>query len=132
MSYESPEYLVIVRKVKAIPLRNAEKKDVCYLTRDKMDSLLDACETATPEGRRDYLMLFLLYNFWMRVSELISIQGKDAIVTGNGLCHLRIMGKGRKKGTNCAFMADDHKMSCWLHARERNSKRRLSAIRQKC
>ncbi|HBP65950.1 MAG TPA: integrase [Desulfosporosinus sp.] len=99
VSYESPEYLEIVRKVKWIPFRNVEKKDVCYLTREEMDSLLDACETATPQGRRDYLMLLLLYNSGMRVSEMISIKGKDALITGNGLCHLRIMGKGRKERT---------------------------------
>ena len=99
VSYESPEYVEIVRKVKSIPFRNVEKKSVCYLTREEMDSLLDACESTTPEGRRDYLMLLLLYNSGMRVSELISIQGKDAIISGNGLCHLRIMGKGRKERT---------------------------------
>ena len=99
VSYECPEYLEIVRKVKAIPFRNVEKKEICYLTKEEMDSLLNACETSTPNGSRDYLMLLLLYNSGMRVSEMISLQGRDAIFSSNGQCHLRIMGKGRKERT---------------------------------
>jgi integrase/recombinase XerD len=99
VSYECPEYLGTVRKVKAIPFRKVEKKDVCYLTKEEMDSLLNACETTNSEGRRDYLMLLLLYNSGMRVSEMISIQEKDVIIADNGRCHLRIMGKGRKERT---------------------------------
>jgi site-specific recombinase XerD len=98
-AYECPEYLGIARKIKAIPFRHVEKKDICYLTKEEIDSLLHACETAIPEGRRDYLMLLLLYNSGMRISEMISLQGKDVIISGNGQSHLRIMGKGRKERT---------------------------------
>lgn len=97
VSYECPEYSGTVRKIKAIPFRKVEKKEVSYLTKLEIDSLLDACETKNPEGRRDYLLLLLLYNSGMRVSEMISIQGKDAHFSDNGKCHLRIMGKGRKE-----------------------------------
>lgn len=44
-----------------------------------MDILLNTCETKNPEGRRDYLILLLLYNSGMRVSEMISIKGKMLI-----------------------------------------------------
>ncbi|WP_058305989.1 tyrosine-type recombinase/integrase [Gracilibacillus massiliensis] len=97
VSYECPEYSGTVRKIKAIPFRKVEKKEICYLTKEEMDILLNTCETKNPEGRRDYLMLLLLYNSGMRVSEMISIQGKDAHFSDNGKCHLRIMGKGRKQ-----------------------------------
>lgn len=97
VSYENPEYLGNVRKIKTIPFRRVDKKEICYLTKDEMDSLLSSCETNNHEGRRDYLMLLLLYNSGMRVSEMISIQGKDAIFSDNGKCYLCIMGKGRKE-----------------------------------
>lgn len=99
VSYECPEYLGIVRKVKAIPFRKVEKKEIGYLTKEEMDSLLNACETTNPDGRRDYFMLLLLFNSGIRVSEMISIQGKDAVISVDGQCHLRIMGKGRKERT---------------------------------
>lgn len=99
VSYECPEYLGIIRKIKAIPFRKVERKNVSYLSKEEIDSLLSVCESTTPDVRRDYVMLLLLYNSGMRVSEMISLQGKDVILSDNGQCHLRIMGKGRKERT---------------------------------
>jgi site-specific recombinase XerD len=99
VSYEAPEYLGIVRKIKAIPFRNVEKKEINYLTKEEIDALLNTCKNSTPDGRRDYLMILLLYNSGMRVSEMISMRRKDVIISSNGQCHLRIMGKGRKERT---------------------------------
>lgn len=99
VAYECPEYLGIIRKIKAVPFRHVEKKNVSYLTKEEIDSLLQVCETSSPEGRRDYVMILLLYNSGMRISEMISLQGKDANISGNRAGHLRIMGKGRKERT---------------------------------
>jgi len=99
VSYECPEYIAIVRKVNSIPFRNVEKKDINYLTKEEVDSLLNACETSNYYGKRDYLMLLLLYNSGIRVSEMISIQGKDIIISKNKYSYLRIIGKGRKERT---------------------------------
>lgn len=99
VSYESPEYLEVIRKVKSIPFRKVEKKEVSYLTKEEMDSLLNICDSESSQGKRDYLMLLLLYNSGMRVSELISTRGKDIFFSANGKCYLRIMGKGRKERT---------------------------------
>lgn len=118
VSYECPEYSGSVRKVKAIPFRKVEKKEVCYLTKEEMDSLLNACDTESPEGRRDYLMLLLLYNSGMRVSEMISIQGKDAHFSDNGKCHLRIMGKGRKERVVPLWRTTTKCLSDFMHENE--------------
>lgn len=99
VSYEAPEYLGIIRKVRAIPFRNTEKKEVCYLTKEEIDTLLNVCDVSTLEGRRDYLMILLLYNTGIRVSEMVSIRKKDIIKSDNGQYHLIIMGKGRKERT---------------------------------
>ncbi len=98
VSYECPEHLDIVRKVKLIPFRNVERKEVSYLSKIELDALLDACTTATSHGKRDYLMVLLLYNSGMRVSELVSLKGRDVIAT-KGHCYIRILGKGRKERT---------------------------------
>lgn len=99
VSYEAPEYLEIIRKVKAIPLRRIEKKEVCYLTKEEIEGLLNVCNTSTLKGRQDYLMILLLYNTGIRVSEMVSIRKKDVIESSNGQHHLKIMGKGRKERT---------------------------------
>lgn len=97
MSYECPEYSNITKKIKRIPFRKCEKKEICYLTKEEIDSLLNSCEINTADGRRDYLMLIILYNSGMRVSEMISIRIRDIFFSDNGKCHLRVMGKGRKE-----------------------------------
>lgn len=97
VSYEAPEYLGIISKVKAIPFRRIEKKEVCYLTKEEIDGLLNVCNNSTLKGRRDYLIILLLYNTGIRVTEMISIRKKDVIESSNGQHHLRVMGKGRKE-----------------------------------
>lgn len=98
VSYEAPEFLDIIRRIKALPFRNIEKNEVLYLTKNEIDSMLNVCNNSTSSGRRDYLMIILLYNSGMRVSEMISLQGKDITISSNK-CYLRIIGKGRKERT---------------------------------
>lgn len=97
VSYECPEYSEIIRKIKAISFRKIDTKEVCYLTKTEINSLLNSCKTNTSEGRRDYLMLLLLYNSGMQVSEMISVQVKDTVRGDNGKYYLKINGKGRKE-----------------------------------
>lgn len=98
IAYECPEYLDIVRKVKLIPFRKVERKEVSYLSKTELDALLGVCQTSTSNGKRDHLMVLLLYNSGMRVSEMISLRGKDVVVK-TGHCHIQITGKGRKERT---------------------------------
>lgn len=118
VSYECPEHLEVIRKVKAIPFRKVEKKEVSYLTKEEMESLLNVCDNESPEGRRDYLMLLLLYNSGMRVSEMISIQGRDIFFSDNGKCHLRIMGKGRKERTVPLWEMTTQSLADYMHENE--------------
>jgi site-specific recombinase XerD len=96
VSYECPEYLEAVRKVKMIPARKTYRREVGYLTKDEIDALLNACDMTTGLGRRDYLIVLLLFNFGMRVSEMAALKCSD-VVSHNGQCTLRILGKGRKE-----------------------------------
>ncbi len=65
-----------------------------YLTLDEVDALLDAPDTATPEGLRDRAMLETLYATGLRVSELIGLRQEDIhLDAGYLLCR----GKGRKE-----------------------------------
>lgn len=99
ISYEALKYLGVVKEVKSIPFRNTERKEINYLAKEEIDQLLNACKSSTLDGRRDYLIILLLYNTKIRVSEMISIRKKDINESSNGQCHLRVMGKGRKEPT---------------------------------
>ena len=97
VSYECPEYLDIIRKIKMIPFRKVIKKVICYLTREEIDCILESCNLSTNEGKRDYMMILLLYNTGMRVSEMLNLKGKDVETFGRKKFSVRIMGKGRKE-----------------------------------
>ena len=118
VSYECPEHLEVIRKVKSIPFRKVEKKEVSYLTKEEMDSLLNTCDSESSQGRSDYLMVLLLYNSGMRVSEMISTQGRDIFFSANGKCHLRIMGKGRKERTVPLWETTSKSLANYMHENE--------------
>ena len=81
-----------------IPYRKEEKRQMDFLTKDEYQSLADACVQDTESGCRDSLMLLLLYNTGVRVSELVGITVQDIIADTNGCpSYIRIHGKGRKE-----------------------------------
>jgi len=65
-----------------------------YLNLDEVDSLLEAPDTAMPEGLRDRAMLELLYATGLRVSELITLRIDDF---NFDIGYLVCQGKGRKE-----------------------------------
>lgn len=65
-----------------------------YLNLDEVDGLLEASDTAIPEGLRDRAMLELLYATGLRVSELIALRIADF---NFDIGYLVCQGKGRKE-----------------------------------
>lgn len=98
VSYERPEFLSIIQKVQSIPFKKTERKIINYLTNEEMALLISCCDTTTFAGRRDKIILLMLYNTGMRISELISIKHKDLTLTEKHGA-VRVMGKGRKERT---------------------------------
>ena len=69
-----------------------------FLTKEKFNALVAACDNRTGSGRRDMLILLLLYNTGAWVSELTTLKGKDLIIENTQVC-IHITGKGRKERT---------------------------------
>jgi site-specific recombinase XerD len=98
LSFETPEYSGLLRRSLMIPYRKEEKRQMDFLTKDEYQALLSACAQDTELGRRDHLMLLLLYNTGVRVSELVGIKVQDIMMYANGLpSYIRVHGKGRKE-----------------------------------
>lgn len=70
---------------------------VGFLTREEIQSLVAAADLSTWSGRRDRILLAVLYNTGSRVSELLSIRVSD--VTLGTASSVRLHGKGRKQRT---------------------------------
>jgi len=55
------------------------------LNKDEYHALLEACDTKSELGRRDQLMLMVLYNTGVRVSELLGLKVKDIVKDSGGI-----------------------------------------------
>ncbi len=97
VALQCPPALQLMQQIQAIPMKRFEKPLLGFLSRDEVQALLAAPDTATWCGRRDRVMLALLYNTGARVSELIGIQVAD--VTLAATSSVRLHGKGRKQRT---------------------------------
>lgn len=97
VALQCPEALRIAQQILAIPSKRYEKPLLGFLSREEMQSLLNAPNSATWYGQRDRIMLAVLYNTGARVSELIRIRMDDIIL--DGAANVRLHGKGRKQRT---------------------------------
>jgi len=98
LSFEIPEYSGLLSRSLMIPYRKEEKREMDFLTKDEYQALLGACEPDSELGRRDHLMLILLYNTGVRVSELLGLKHRDIITDARGLpSYIHVHGKGRKE-----------------------------------
>ena len=70
---QAPEYSDIAKGTMIIPLKKQETKVIEYITKEEFHALLNQCDDSTYIGLRDKVMLMLLYNTGIRVSELINI-----------------------------------------------------------
>ena len=98
LSFEIPEYSGLLSRSLMIPFKKEEKRQMDFLTKDEYNALVSACDLNSALGVRDKLMLLLLYNTGVRVSELIGIKIQDIIIDANGSpSYVHIRGKGRKE-----------------------------------
>ena len=98
LSFEIPEYSGLLNRSLMIPYRKEEKRGMDFLSQEEYRAIVDVCEKDTELGLRDQLMLFLLYNTGVRVSELLGLKAQDVITDANGSpSYIHIYGKGRKE-----------------------------------
>ncbi|SHF61947.1 Site-specific recombinase XerD [Desulforamulus putei DSM 12395] len=98
MSFEKPEYSATIQRSLMIPFRKTKKRQIDFLTKEEIDALLEACSMKEALGRRDRMMVLILYNTGIRVSELISLRCRDVIFDSSGTAgYIHVIGKGRKE-----------------------------------
>lgn len=68
-----PAYISECQKILSIPFQKKAESLVTYLEADDVRLLLSLPDVATRQGRRDLVLLSLLYDSAMRVSEIISL-----------------------------------------------------------
>lgn len=91
---QSPEYMFQCQQVLAIPFKKSEKKQVAFLSEDETKALLAVPDTESRKGRRDQVLLSLLYDSGARVQELADLRVCDLRL--DSPAQVKLTGKGRK------------------------------------
>ena len=89
--------LHVIQQTMAVPTKRFDRPMLGFLTRDEMQAILEAPDAESWAGERDRVLFAMLYNTGARVSEVINIRAKDAILDSSPSVH--ILGKGRKHRT---------------------------------
>ncbi len=95
VSFEEPAHSALIQRVLAIPSKRHDKRQVQFLTRPEIETILAVPDRETWIGRRDHALLLLAAQTGLRLSELINLE-RDAVHLGAG-AHVRCVGKGRKE-----------------------------------
>lgn len=97
---QAPEYSNIAKKTIMIPFKKQETKTIEYISKEEFKAMINQCDDNTYLGLRDKVMLMILYNTGIRVSELISLNWKSfKEIENNKSAYLFVTGKGRKERT---------------------------------
>lgn len=112
VALQCPPALQQVQQILAIPMKRFEKPLLGFLAREEVQALLAAPPASTWCGRRDRILLRLLYNTGARVSELIGIRVCD--VTLAATSSVRLQGKGRKQRTVPLWKETSSDIRRWL------------------
>ena len=91
---EAPDHLLRCQRILAIPSRRQPRKLVGYLSRELLVEILAQPDLGEPDGRRDAVLLSVLYDTGARVQELIDMTAGD--VRLDQPAQVRLFGKGRK------------------------------------
>jgi site-specific recombinase XerD len=93
---ECPERAAWAKSLSSIKQRKENRPALDYLTPDQVREIADACDPDTPEGRRDSMMVTLMFNTGFRITEIVELRA-SSFEFGDGACHVSTVGKGRKE-----------------------------------
>lgn len=93
-----PEFSGIVKRSLMIPMQKHVIPIMDLISKNEFITMINTCDTSTSIGARDKLMLLILYNLGVRVSEMLDIYCSDIKdVNLPGRTSIKIHGKGRKE-----------------------------------
>lgn len=95
----SPEHVEWCRQIQMIPFKKSKRTLITYLEKIEMDTLLNAPDKSTNQGRRDSALLLFLYNTGARADEAAQLTIADlhiAHAKKRDISTVIIRGKGNK------------------------------------
>ena len=115
MEYRMPSALEQIRRILAIPTKQADTRLVRHLTVEETQAILDAPVPTRRDGIRDRAMLHLCFAGGLRVSELIGLQLADLKLQPHA--SVLVHGKGRKERCLPLWKETTTALRAWLAVR---------------
>lgn len=94
LQMEFPDYIYSAQQILAIPIKKTRKPTVEHLTLDAMKYFLGRPDSKTMDGRRDLVLLSLMYDSGARVQEIADLKVCDVRATEPAT--VKLTGKGNK------------------------------------
>lgn len=94
LQMEFPDYIHSAQQILSIPMKRTKKISVKYITLEAMKFLLEKPDKLTKRGRRDMVLLSLLYDSGARVQELADLKVGDIRTVSPAT--VKLTGKGNK------------------------------------
>jgi site-specific recombinase XerD len=114
-SLRDPATLPVAQRVLAIPTKRFDRPILGFLTREEIEAVLDAPDQRTWSGRRDAVLLAVLYNTGARVSEAVGLRVGDVLL--DRAASLCLHGKGRKERVVPLWKSTAKQLRAWLSDR---------------
>lgn len=90
-----PQLLDLCQRISAIPIKKTSTPTVVYIEYAELLHVLAHIDRKTPRGRRDYLLLRLLFETGARAQEMASV--RTSALQLERPAKMRLLGKGRKE-----------------------------------
>lgn len=115
LAVEAPEYIAHCQQMLSIPMKKADKPTLKYLTLEHTKAILEQPDRTTIQGKRDAVMLSLLYDTGARVQELIDLKYGD--ITLNDTVTVTLTGKGGKSRIVPLMMPTGELLKQYIHSK---------------
>lgn len=95
LQYKNPGHIALFQQIRAIPRKISKAQSVNHLSVEAVETLIKMPDTNTVYGRRDFMLLSLMYESAARVSEMGNLKISDIRFDHHGTV-VHIVGKGNK------------------------------------
>ena len=102
IAWKCPDYIDWCHQIRQIPSKKITQRQITYMDREEMEALTEAplSNRNHKYGKRDHIIILLMYNTGARVSEVISIHVGDIVMPKKrGMGTVTLHGKGRHERT---------------------------------
>jgi len=92
---QHPQYLEQSQRIRSVPFKRTAMREVQHLEFAEIKAVLKTINRETPDGRRDFVLLSLLFNTGARVRAIVGLKAADLRLAAPASVLLR--GKGKKE-----------------------------------